>query len=679
MDANLISALGAGSGVDVKSLAEGLVSVEREPRKRILDDRISKSEAKISGYSVVMAALDNLKTSLEKLKDKADFNAVTVSNSAPESLVVEAGPDAMPGQSNVRVVSLARGQSSLSGGFSSSDAILNSGQSFSLQLSVNGGPNQTIRVPSGQSQQQILAFTGAAAAGAIQVAGVEVSISAGDSASIISGKVADALNAQPYFQSEGRQVRDNGDGSVVVTFSAADASPSEIDIAGAELLGIESATAIQRPYVESFTTPAGLVKAINAAGLGVTAQVLDTGDGTSEPFKIVVSGQTGVSNDFELSSDDGSGLGEQQKLQFGAAVASGEIVVAGVRVAVEAGDTAEAVAQKVSEALSESDFINAVSGRSVTNLGNGLLEVSFAGADGDMPSISLTDPDNTSVSISISETPFSGGSPIAALTFQTPVGLEASDAELQVNGLTVYRSSNTVADVMPGITLTLRAPSASAATVVLERDPSGIKDAVGEVVDKFNDMVSDFKILTGEKSDDPEDIYSGSLAGESTVRLIQRQMRDLLFGRSSTPGEAVRSLADLGVSVDRNGVASFDETAFDEGVREHFQDVVLMFSANTTDQSEYGQANRGLAGDTVKKINDLLSQRGFLQVQTNNAELDISRSKRSLETLEERMEQLLTRYTRQFAVMETIVGQSNSLRESLKGQFESLAAMYNNK
>jgi flagellar capping protein FliD len=156
-------------------------------------------------------------------------------------------------------------------------------------------------------------------------------------------------------------------------------------------------------------------------------------------------------------------------------------------------------------------------------------------------------------------------------------------------------------------------------------------------------------------------------------------MRDLLFGRSSTPGEVVRSLADLGVSVDRNGVASFEEAAFDEGVREHFQDVVLMFSANTTNQSEYGQASRGLAGDTVKKINELLSQRGFLQVQTNNAELDISRTKRSLETLEERMEQLLTRYTRQFAVMETIVGQSNSLRESLKGQFEAMAAAYNQK
>jgi flagellar hook-associated protein 2 len=40
------------------------------------------------------------------------------------------------------------------------------------------------------------------------------------------------------------------------------------------------------------------------------------------------------------------------------------------------------------------------------------------------------------------------------------------------------------------------------------------------------------------------------------------------------------------------------------------------------------------------------------------------------------MEKLLERYTRQFSLMETIVGNSSSLRESLKGTFEGLAAMY---
>ena len=44
--------------------------------------------------------------------------------------------------------------------------------------------------------------------------------------------------------------------------------------------------------------------------------------------------------------------------------------------------------------------------------------------------------------------------------------------------------------------------------------------------------------------------------------------------------------------------------------------------------------------------------------------------------LEERMDALLARYTRQFSLMESIVGESNSLRTGLQGTFEGLAEMY---
>jgi flagellar capping protein FliD len=47
--------------------------------------------------------------------------------------------------------------------------------------------------------------------------------------------------------------------------------------------------------------------------------------------------------------------------------------------------------------------------------------------------------------------------------------------------------------------------------------------------------------------------------------------------------------------------------------------------------------------------------------------------------LQEQMEEVYERYLDQFIVMDGLVSQMNSLRDSLKGQFENLAAMYNNK
>ncbi len=43
---NMISALGAGSGVDVKALAQSLVDSQKVPQTSIIEAKIAKSEAK---------------------------------------------------------------------------------------------------------------------------------------------------------------------------------------------------------------------------------------------------------------------------------------------------------------------------------------------------------------------------------------------------------------------------------------------------------------------------------------------------------------------------------------------------------------------------------------------------------------------------------------------------------
>ena len=58
--------------------------------------------------------------------------------------------------------------------------------------------------------------------------------------------------------------------------------------------------------------------------------------------------------------------------------------------------------------------------------------------------------------------------------------------------------------------------------------------------------------------------------------------------------------------------------------------------------------------------------------QSSSAENQVSRYEEQLEKLETRMEGILERYTKQFAAMESIVGQLTSMRENLKSQFEAM-------
>ena len=56
MATDIIGALGAGSGVDVKSLAKSLVEVEKAPRENAINTKIDDQERRVAGYAALMAA-----------------------------------------------------------------------------------------------------------------------------------------------------------------------------------------------------------------------------------------------------------------------------------------------------------------------------------------------------------------------------------------------------------------------------------------------------------------------------------------------------------------------------------------------------------------------------------------------------------------------------------------------
>jgi flagellar capping protein FliD len=87
----------------------------------------------------------------------------------------------------------------------------------------------------------------------------------------------------------------------------------------------------------------------------------------------------------------------------------------------------------------------------------------------------------------------------------------------------------------------------------------------------------------------------------------------------------------------------------------------------------------GVAGEAVKKLTSLLDANGTITTQSNNLTKKITDYQKELTALDTRMTALLTRYNKQFATMESVVGQSKSLGTSLKSTFEGMMSAYTNK
>ena len=298
----------------------------------------------------------------------------------------------------------------------------------------------------------------------------------------------------------------------------------------------------------------GTVSAINAANLGVTAEIIDTG-ATSDRYRIQLIGETGAENVFSLTSSDSS--------------------------------------------------------------------LSFS-------------------------------------SVQT-----ATDAQLNVNGIDFTRSSNVIDDVITGVTLSLNTVTNGAATLSVNQDDAQARANIVDFVTIYNEAQRQLKEL-GNSS------IGGELAGDSIFRSLTSSLRSLVLGTSSSASGNVSNLSDMGISVSRTGELNVDDAKLDDALANDYADVVMMFSANTDDQSASSTEAAGLAGDISKLIADATDSNSYLTTQQEAlADLNSDRQE-ELSDLADRMERIEERYNRQFLVMQQIIDQMNSTRESMESSFENL-------
>ncbi|HKJ95929.1 MAG TPA: flagellar filament capping protein FliD [Gammaproteobacteria bacterium] len=151
----------------------------------------------------------------------------------------------------------------------------------------------------------------------------------------------------------------------------------------------------------------------------------------------------------------------------------------------------------------------------------------------------------------------------------------AQDANLVVNGLSVTRPSNDISNLLDGVSLTLNSTTTGSARIDVSQDVGAVKKKIQSFVDGFNKLQKQIDQIAGY---DAEKKQGGILQGDATVRTINSRLRRMVT--SVLPvlnGGAVRSLADLGITTDRNGQLTVDSAKLDDALANHFDEVGALF------------------------------------------------------------------------------------------------------
>ncbi|MAW33727.1 MAG: hypothetical protein CMK56_04900 [Proteobacteria bacterium] len=263
------------------------------------------------------------------------------------------------------------------------------------------------------------------------------------------------------------------------------------------------------------------------------------------------------------------------------------------------------------------------------------------------------------------ENAFSISESVSELNFTIPTGFAAANADISVNGITYERASNTIDDIIAGATISIAGATTGAATVGVTRDTATIKATIEAFVATFNDVNGQLRSLTSSAD-------SGALRGNSIVRQINRDIRDIVLDASSSPGSEIERLSDMGISITQTGELEVNQTELDSALANNFADIVTLFSADTNQDSEIGVANRGIAGDLSMLVKELTATTGYLTTQPTLLSENILEYQQDLADLEERLAKVEARYTQQFLTMQRLIDEMNTTKESLKSSFENL-------
>jgi flagellar hook-associated protein 2 len=158
------------------------------------------------------------------------------------------------------------------------------------------------------------------------------------------------------------------------------------------------------------------------------------------------------------------------------------------------------------------------------------------------------------------------GASAGAITFSS--SQDGQDASLKVDGVTITSSSNTVSNVIPGVTFQLLGSSpGTQIQVEITNDNTDIETAVGKFVSAYNAVIND---INGQEKNDSSG-NAEPLFGNPTLALIQGQISGALF--SGAASGTISNITQLGIGLNNDGTLTLNTDTLDSALNSNFSDV----------------------------------------------------------------------------------------------------------
>lgn len=150
----------------------------------------------------------------------------------------------------------------------------------------------------------------------------------------------------------------------------------------------------------------------------------------------------------------------------------------------------------------------------------------------------------------------------------------ASSAELSINGLRVTRDSNTIADLIPGVSLELQsADIGNTVQLNVNKTAGDIAENIQAFVSTYNELVT---TIQGFTRFDASTGQGGILQGDATSREFINLLRQEITSITRDSGP-FSTLSSIGIQLTRTGTLELDDQVLGAAINDDFEAVGRLF------------------------------------------------------------------------------------------------------
>jgi|GEM_PF-2187235 len=273
--------------------------------------------------------------------------------------------------------------------------------------------------------------------------------------------------------------------------------------------------------------------------------------------------------------------------------------------------------------------------------------------------IRIVNTSDTSATVGLSD-----GNNFTGLAFTSAAAVAGS---LTINGNTVTRSTNTITDLIPGLTINI--VTAGNSTITVAQDNSSLSSKISAFVTSFNTLDKSLKDIS---SYDATAKKGAALYGDSAINSLRREIRSIItstLGVNATT--SYNRLNQVGVNFKSDGTLSLDSTALNTAISANFNKVAKLFSG--TGDSSDSKTLQGFAYQLNTVLTNATGIDGLITNRKSSLQSDIRRLQAKADQEQLRLDDLQQMYKKQYTALDKTVASLNSMASYLTNQFDAMS------